>query len=385
MNRTSYDTVIIGGGVVGLFTAFHLTEAGFGPLLVLEGGDWATEPCAAGVDAATANYDGLYLGPTFRCLARHSGHLLLDLDSDPELDFQVRPNGLLRVAFLPNELERMAGRLASCFEEPPRGEMVDQLTVRSMEPQLSHEIIGGVWFPEALHLDVPRICGSLAKVLSTREVEILPHCSAIATKYDSRRLLGIRTSSGWVKADRYICCADSRGTLAAGFDLPFTIPAMASQALVTHPVAPQAHTCVAHEIGLTQTVSGDLVATAPFAQAESNGPATERDLDSLLAQAARILPRAADLGVSQAWSRVESQAEDGLPVVGRALELENGYLAIGCSRARGLLAPIIGKLLLELVTNKDASDYLAPLSPRRFLNGSGPPSAVGPSPVHSLQ
>jgi sarcosine oxidase subunit beta len=36
--RSEYRVVLVGGGIVGLFTAYHLARAGAGPILVLERG-----------------------------------------------------------------------------------------------------------------------------------------------------------------------------------------------------------------------------------------------------------------------------------------------------------------------------------------------------------
>jgi len=38
VRRSDYSVVIVGAGVIGLFTAYHLARAGLGPILVVDRG-----------------------------------------------------------------------------------------------------------------------------------------------------------------------------------------------------------------------------------------------------------------------------------------------------------------------------------------------------------
>lgn len=379
MDQTTYDTVIVGGGPVGLFTAYHLKEAGIGPVLLLDRGDLNAKYSAAYidvVDAARADYEGFHLGPVFRRLARLSRELLVQLSSGTELDFELRPNGLLAVAFTQDELERMAGRTANCIEECPRYEMVDHRAVRAIEPQLSLEAVGGLWLPDALHVNFPRIGASLTEHLSRRGVEIMPYCSAIGAEYDGARLAGLQTTCGWVRAGRYVNCVARPGPPVPGFSLPFTIATTRGLAIGTQPVAAKLHTCVVRGIGLIQTTSGRLVAAESLYPRKQEDPEGEPDVHCILEQAARMLPRAENLKILEAWSHYGVQTGDQLPVIGKVPGLDNAYVAFGSSGSRHLLALVIAELLAKLITTGEARGDLATLSPTRLLGTPEPQVAA---------
>jgi len=268
------------------------------------------------------------------------------------------------VAFTQNELDRMRERAACCVEECPKCEMVDYRAVRAIEPQLSQGIVGGLWLPDALHLDLPRVCAGLTEHLTRRGVEIRPEYAAIGARYDRADLAGVLTDRGCARAERYVTCVARPGREISGFGLPFTMPTTGGLAITGRPAGPKLHTCVVHEIGLAQTASGGLVATGPV---HPRQPDNLPDVDSALTQVTRLLPRADNLQLLKAWTRLEAHTEDHLPVIGRASGRENVYVAIGSSGNRYLMAPIIGKLLAELITTGEARGDLEALSPTRLL------------------
>jgi len=388
MERSSYDTVIIGGGLVGLFTAYHLKEAGTGPVLVLDRSDLNVKYTGAyldAVDAARTDYEGLYLDAVFRRLVRLSRELLVQLSAGTEIDFELRPKGLLAVAFTQDELKRMAGTTESCVDECPRYEIVDHRAVRVIEPQLSLEVIGGLWLPDALHLDFPRIGAVLTEHLSRRGVEILPYCSAIGAKHEGARLVGLQTTCGWVRAGRYVSCVARPEHRVPGFPLPFAAAIMHGLAIGTQPMPAKLHTCVVRGIGLTQRTSGNLVAAESLYPRKREDPGDKPGFPSIFAQVVRMLPCADNLRTLEAWSRYEVQTDDQLPVIGKVSGLENAYVGLGSSGSRHLVAPIIAKLLAALITTGETRDDLATLSPTRFLDASGPQLAGPPPPADSLQ
>jgi D-amino-acid dehydrogenase len=68
----------------------------------------------------------------------------------------------------------------------------------------------------------------------------------------------------------------------------------------------------------------------------------------------------------EVWRGLRPCSPDGLPIVGRADEVENLVLATGHGMMGLTLAPVTGRLVAEIVAGTEPSHDLAPLRPGRF-------------------
>jgi len=68
----------------------------------------------------------------------------------------------------------------------------------------------------------------------------------------------------------------------------------------------------------------------------------------------------------ETWSGLRPCAPDGLPIMGRSERISNLVLATGHAMMGVAMAPITGRLVAQLLANKETSLDLAPLSPDRF-------------------
>ena len=93
--------------------------------------------------------------------------------------------------------------------------------------------------------------------------------------------------------------------------------------------------------------------------------------DNILISLSRVIPDLADAGIEGHTACLRPLASDGLPIIGRAPNLTNVYLATGTGRSGLLLAPGIGSAIADLIVD-DATDWdIAPFSPGRFAGTGG--------------
>ena len=93
--------------------------------------------------------------------------------------------------------------------------------------------------------------------------------------------------------------------------------------------------------------------------------------DDVLISLRRVIPALADAGIEGHTACLRPLTSDGLPIIGRAPNLANVYLATGTGRSGLLLAPGIGSAIADLIV-ADATDWdIAPCSPGRFAGTDG--------------
>ncbi len=79
-----------------------------------------------------------------------------------------------------------------------------------------------------------------------------------------------------------------------------------------------------------------------------------------------LFPIMKNAQVVRAWSGIEGQTPDSLPVIGQGLSDANAYHAFGFSSHGFQLAPVVGKLMAELIYDGASSLPIEPFSPARF-------------------
>lgn len=376
MPQKSYDTVIIGGGVIGLATAYYLAEAGVGPIALLERGDLAGEASSANLGGVWAEFEGLTLGGSFRRLAHASRELYAELSAQPGMEFEFRRNGVIALAFSAEEMDILRAQVRACVDDPPACSILDGRAVRELQPGLSEEITGGLHFPRECHVNPLMVCWSLIRALHRRRVELLPRCEVVGADVASGRLLALRTPSGTVRAGRFVNCAGPWAARLPELALPLPIQPGRGQAIVTERVPWQLHTPVFCGISLIQTAGGNVIAGGTLAFTGYDTTAPWDNFRHICSLAARALPRLQDVLVLRTWARLRPHTPDELPIVGGMPGFENVYMNAGHFRNGLLLAPITARLLADWIARGSLGPGLTDLRPMRFL------SAIPSVPEH---
>lgn len=86
---------------------------------------------------------------------------------------------------------------------------------------------------------------------------------------------------------------------------------------------------------------------------------------ALRAAGERLFPHLAQAGVATPMAGIRAATPDGLPLVGRGRH-HGVLLAVGARRNGWLLAPMAGRIIADLVTERDPGPYARRLEPARF-------------------
>ena len=86
----------------------------------------------------------------------------------------------------------------------------------------------------------------------------------------------------------------------------------------------------------------------------------------LLSRAITLLPAIASATLLQHTACLRPLTPDGVPIIGRAPQWENVYLATGGGKKGILLSPIIGQATADLITTGRTALDIALCTPQRF-------------------
>jgi D-amino-acid dehydrogenase len=409
------SVVVIGGGAVGLITAYHLHREGADVTLIdaRRTGRGAAEVNAGWIcPAESAPVPGpgmiskslkwmlhrdspLYIrpepslgflkfmlgmwrssnGPTQR--AGFEAHLRLaqgtieayeDYRADG-IDFELRHDGLL-MAFTDRENldhHRELLDLAERFDRDPLVLIGDD--VRNHEPLLSDRVYGGVFFPKEQHVDPHALMRSLHRRLVQGGVCILEDAPLAGVRTDRDRITEITAGTERLSADAYVLAAGAwTGPLSRLIGAPLPVRPGKGYSIDVDPFPLRSSTNLSDaKVAVTPlTRNLRLAGTMEFGGLDEElnqirigailrGPAVYfRDWTPPAPQ--RITPRAG----------IRPMTPDGMPIIGRLGELSNAYVSTGHGMQGITLGPGSALALTALVLKGEVPDVLAPFAPARF-------------------
>ncbi|HYX79108.1 MAG TPA: FAD-binding oxidoreductase [Actinomycetota bacterium] len=375
MNRRA-DVVVVGGGIVGVSAAYHLAAAGAGSILLLERADrlgtGSTGACAGGFRHQFSSEVNIRLSlasvPMILGFSEEHG-IALDVSQDGYL-FLVRDEEAWRGFVAAAELQRSLGVPA---------ELLSAGDAASLVPGIStDDVVGAAYCPWDGIADPSGLTLGYATVARRAGAVIETGIEVTAVRVEGERVAGVSTSKGDVDAALVVNAAGPwAGRLAetAGFEIPLEPVPRNVVTTGPFPGAPERRTLVIDAVtSFYLHKEGDGVLMGMGSPRERTSFDTRPDerfiSDELLPTAVRVFPPVAEAGVASTWAGLYEMTPDRHPVVGEAPGVRGFYLATGFSGHGFQHAPVIGKVLAELVVEGRASTVdISSLALERFSRG----------------
>lgn len=377
MHNVEFDFVIVGGGVYGMATAYHLARLGAESVAVLE----REKPAAGssggfGQRGVRANRRDIRELPLMReanlvwptlheelggetGYARTGGTYLIE--------------GPARTGFKGIDAAETYARMQTALGVPT--ELWDREHVRSVYPGISDDVQGASFVPTDGVASHEQTTLSYAHAARRLGAQIMHGTGAasLLTASDGH-VAGVVTDDGdTITARRDVILLANGGSRqlvadATGIELPaWTIYPLASQLrtstsaqipmLTGHETRPLSVKMLGNDVMLSGGWRGQ-------ATADGSEMAAER-LAGNIEVLQRIFPYLDDLEVITAdASRAESASVDQIPIIGRCAT--NLFVATGWSGHGWAIAPVVSRLIAEDVLLGTPSPLLAPFSPHRF-------------------
>jgi glycine/D-amino acid oxidase-like deaminating enzyme len=374
---SSSTAVIIGGGVIGLSTAYHLARKRFGRIVVVEKG-----PVGDGSSGRAAGIITGLLWSETGVLARKISLARFRELSD-ELDgYTFQAVGCLNLFDLPAWPERAAllplyERLGAPFE------ILDADEMRRRWPALRpRDDWIGLLDPLGGYSEPDEYIPALAHACRELGVEIHEYTQVSDFILRGGRVAGVRTAEADLEAEAIVCTVYSwTNALVARLGLRLPVKAFVHQRYVTRPLpAPLAIPAVnANPLGgYIRPASGGrlLVGVETSERAEYRVPSIDFHMSTVSAapelkqQALTDFRPYAPALASATWEyeRVGllTFSIDGEPILGPIAQLPGFYTGLAFHSGGFAYNPAAGALLAEIVADGRASIDLSAFSPDRF-------------------
>jgi D-amino-acid dehydrogenase len=414
--ETNTDVLIIGGGVIGVCSAYYLAQRGIRVTLIEKGEiasgcsygngglivpsdavplaspdslgnglrwlwndtspfyikprlNWDLIRWLLGFVRASRRANMLRALPVLRDLLLASRNLYEELAQTAGFDFGFEGHGSLHV-FLSKENFQTNVEEAHWMERfniPFEVWEADQL--HECEPSLTSQVVGGVYHPTDGHINPFRFVTGLAEKAQALGAKIYTQIEAMQFEISQGRIARVHTTRGVIQPKQVILAAGSWSPRVAR-DLKIRIPiqpAKGYSVTMENPSLPpkyplllaEGHTVV-NPLGHALRVAGTLeLAGMDFSYNSRRVSAVHNSMRG-------YLNGINDLKVIEIWRGLRPCTPDGLPVISLTKEPENLIVAAGHAMLGMSLGPITGKLVSQVVVGEKTVLDVTPLRLERF-------------------
>ncbi|MBV8087637.1 MAG: glycine oxidase ThiO [Chloroflexi bacterium] len=367
MTAASFDTLVVGGGVIGCAVAWELAKRGQRvAVLERDAVGCGASGMAAGMLAPQSEAHGPDAWFQLLLAARQLHADLVDqLREESGVDVHYRADGVLRVAMDDAEARELRERAGWQRAAGLRAEWLCADEARRLEPGLAPDVAGALWAPQEAHVNAEHVTDALRIAGRRRGVTFRERTAVTELVSDGDRVSAVRTSRGDALAAGAV-------VLATG---PWMPPLPSGAALPLSPVKGQI--VVGRGEPLGRVVWGRDAYLVPKAGQRLFVGATEEDgtfdsrptlgaVGELIAAGSRLVPSVRELILHGVRTGLRPATPDRRPVLGEWPGLDGLYVAGGHFRNGILLAPLTGRLMAQLICGEAPDHDLAPYSPARF-------------------
>jgi sarcosine oxidase subunit beta len=370
--RRSYRVAIIGGGIVGLFTAYHLLRAGAGPVLVLERGFLSSGASGRNGGGVRQQWD---TRATVR-LMREAVDSWKRFGREFGTNVWFRQGGYLFLATTAEEVDRLRHVTEAVRAEGLDGRLLEPAAIPRHAPSLSLDGVLGATFlrTDGTLYPFPGIWGVYEAVRALGG-EVALGIEVTGVRIEGGRVAGLSTSEGPVDAPTVVNAAGGWSadvSRLAGLSVPNV--ASRHEILATEPLKPFLDPMVirlSDGLYFSQTMRGEIVGglSLPHPPGTRAGvPTSPAFLRAMSRSLVGLVPALAPVGVLRAWSGYYDDTPDGFPVIGEDPRLPGFVHANGFSGHGFMLSPASSKRVAKAVMGEPTDLDPSQFSPGRFLD-----------------
>ncbi|MCC6233489.1 MAG: FAD-dependent oxidoreductase, partial [Verrucomicrobiales bacterium] len=309
--------------------------------------------------------------PLLRDLSLASRALFEELAEKLPADFGLARRGLVMLCKTQHALDDEAKTAAQAQALGIPADVLDAAATARLEPDVTMDVAGSVYFPRDCHLAPDRFLSGLQAEVERAGGRFLWNTEVTGWKTQAGRITGLTTQNGALEADEFVLCSGSWSPTVArqlglklptqagkGYSLTVPSPRQLPKICAIFTEARVAVTPIGHALrfGGTMEIAG---------LDQSINPVRVRGI-------AKAVPKyypkfeLGDFEGLQPWRGLRPVSPDGMPYLGRSRRYSNLTIAAGHAMMGLSLGPISGQLVSQILAHERPSIDLTALAPERF-------------------
>ncbi len=292
-------------------------------------------------------------------LAVYSQKVLGETVAAERIDYDRNQRGILYLYQDPALLEAGIRHMKILADDGQEVRALDRAQVLALDPALagtSRKIAGGVYCPTDETGDCNKFTQALARVCQSRGMELRAGTTIRAIETDGTRVSGIATDKGRITADAYVLALGAYAPLLAGrigLRLPiYPVKGYSLTVPIGNRTAPPTIASVDEERLVAITRMGNRVrvtSTAEFGGYDASHRPS--DFDNMRSVVRELYPEGGDYDRAEMWAGLRPMTPDNLPVLGRRrhanLFVNAGHGHVGWTMSHGT-----GRMTADLIAGR---------------------------------
>jgi sarcosine oxidase subunit beta len=362
--------VIIGGGVIGLSTAYHLAHAGVTDVVLIEKsefGSGSTCKAAGGVRAQFSEAVNIELGA--RSLKTFE---TFKATFDQEID--LHQVGYLFLLEKPEHVEAFERNVALQNEMGVPSRLIDVAEAKALSPLISTEgLLAAAYSPTDGHCTPESVVNGYAAAARRAGARLVRNCAVTAIDSSGGTLTQVVTEKGAIATDAVICTAGAWSKdlgAMVGVDLP--VEPLRRQILTTEPMPGlDPHTPFTIDFSTSFYFHGEgqgllLGMSDPYESPGFKLTVSDEWLAGLGEAIGRRAPDISEVGLCAGWAGLYEMTPDHNALIGEAEGVSRFLYATGFSGHGFLMGPAVGEVVRDLYLGRTPVVDVSSLSARRF-------------------
>jgi D-amino-acid dehydrogenase len=391
--------IIIGGGVIGLFSAYYLHKSGW-EVDVLEQGDLSDNCSYGNAGMVTPSHfvplaspgmieqgirwmfnskSPFYVKPslnreligwglkfvksaTKKHVERSAGglrdifllsrNLYHEFEKDSGIDFGLEDKGILMLFKSPKVEEEELHLVEKATNLGLDAQYLTPAEARKLQPDLELDVLGAVHHHCDSHMSPNKLMKGLVKYLETAGVRIHRNTEVLRINQDGGKVISVSTKDSTYTGDNYLIASGSWSpgiAKLAGLNIPL-MPGKGYSFMVNDPVKPMSIPSILCEARVAITpMNGGIRFGGTMEIGKINKQVNMNRVKGIVESVPKYFPdfKLAMPDQKDVWFGFRPCSPDGLPYIGMTSKYKNLAIATGHAMIGLGLAPATGKLIAD--------------------------------------
>ena len=390
MTNKLYDAVVIGAGVIGTSTAYHLVKKGMSVALVDKGdvASGTSSHCDA-MAMLTDKQPGADAALGYASIMR-----FLELGDELSYDFELRQEGSLYVCENDSQLELATNYVKQMQTEGYDVHIADPKELQEREPFLAKDLVGGIWSSVDCGLNPYKLCFAFVQTVLGKGLDLYAHNEVTGIVRDEKgAVCAVETKNGTLHTKNVVNAAGVwANAIGKMVDVDIDVKPRKGVILITNATFPICHQKVQdyayndvkfgssgykldplvekYNVAFTiEPTMGNTVLVGSSRNIMGYSLNTEIEVVQAIAKRAlRFYPILKDLNCIRAYAGLRPFLEEHLPLITDVEKVPGYWIATGHEGDGISMAPMTGQLMAEMMTGEKPYLDVTPFSYHRYDN-----------------